>query len=781
MVDNLKEGEKDKPFEKKEVFEDSVAMDASHIIDKIHGEIGMVGSERVAKNIENIRLAWRHDQSKAPTVSELEELAMSLQDGFTKRQLLDYFFVQSARPLDSRLELLSAGSTDLYKRSQWSPGSTPFPGDALNRLNGLMAEIEAQKGSGQVLKHSMKNLETRSNKRYIVDQILRQRWHLWTQEDLKSSGELDIWLSRDHLKVLLNHRRELLRGLSRQYEAHIDVSKSYAVLRVAADFDACGEVFKSILYLLENIHMNEINLPLDEFSVGQSAKREEMSIRSLLGQVEKVTSTAIKPLFNDRKVNASGEKLRIYHLGPGDEDLEDVRRVLSQTLRQTTTKTSVAFWTSSEKLQNAKPIPAETERSLPLVKRGKQWARWSCGTKRKSDSAKQLDGLKEADEIEQAEKKTHMKSKDSNSLKSAKAPGIHGKILRSLVGQAKECSLVNGPSIPGASGLPAQMPSPHTGSLPDLYWARSPARKTSAIFGHILYPLHASDRMKTGRKGPKTDPILRNNQTFINSRREILTSITSPRSYLQKSRLSNLRKREELRITLTPAQKKDLARPTRVFPGLMLYIQIDTDTKKATLAEVRLTLDEKEVDLLLPDEAADIRFLAESFLPAAEEVDPKIVKFFKASYLDVKGHQRLLTPKNLTLLVPAHAIRTLSVASADSTTANSGPLTGEAVKPGVSVEYIFTSLEHRSVVAGFDADSGFQMQYSFVEAGETGGRREELRIMFVRQQPINSKGIGQVHLRRDDNDHGHGDEGKEEPVVNQKRFKQFYDAAISLV
>lgn len=100
-----------------------------------------------------------------------------------------------------------------------------------------------------------------------------------------------------------------MRGLSQQYEAHIDVSTSYAVLRVTADFDACGEVFKSILYLLENIHMNEINLPLNEFSVGQSAKREEMSIRSLLDQVEKVTSTAIRPLFNDRKVNASGEKV----------------------------------------------------------------------------------------------------------------------------------------------------------------------------------------------------------------------------------------------------------------------------------------------------------------------------------------------------------------------------------------------------------------------------------------------------------------------------------------
>lgn len=100
-----------------------------------------------------------------------------------------------------------------------------------------------------------------------------------------------------------------MRSLAQQYEAKIDASKTYAVLRITADFDTCSEVFKSILYLLENIHINEINLPLDEFSVGQDAKREEICIRSFLDQVAKVTSTVIRPLFNVREVNASEEKV----------------------------------------------------------------------------------------------------------------------------------------------------------------------------------------------------------------------------------------------------------------------------------------------------------------------------------------------------------------------------------------------------------------------------------------------------------------------------------------
>lgn len=209
MADDLPEKEEDNAFEKKEVVEGNVAMDASQIIDKMDGEIGVVGSERVAENLENIRLTWRQDRSKVPTVPEFEELGRTLYDGFTKRQLLHYFLVQSSRHLDSQLELLSACSTDIYKRSHWSPGSTPFPGDALRRLDVLRAEIEAKKGSSRVLRPSVKHSKISSNKHLIVDQILRQRWHLRTQEDLKSSGELDIWLSRDHLKLLLNHRKSL--------------------------------------------------------------------------------------------------------------------------------------------------------------------------------------------------------------------------------------------------------------------------------------------------------------------------------------------------------------------------------------------------------------------------------------------------------------------------------------------------------------------------------------------------------------------------------------------
>lgn len=194
-------------FMKKEVVEGIVAMDSSQILDKIDGEDEMDDSERVKENLENIGLTWRQDRSKAPTTSDLAELARSLYDGFTWNQLLDYFLVQSSRHLDPHLELLSVHSTDLYKRSQWKPGSTPFLVDALRRLDDLNAESEAKKGSSEV--HKPFEEYDLENKHFIVDQILRQRWHLRTDEDLKSSGELDIWLSRDHLKVLLNHRKNL--------------------------------------------------------------------------------------------------------------------------------------------------------------------------------------------------------------------------------------------------------------------------------------------------------------------------------------------------------------------------------------------------------------------------------------------------------------------------------------------------------------------------------------------------------------------------------------------
>ncbi|MCJ1467228.1 hypothetical protein MMC07_005851 [Pseudocyphellaria aurata] len=770
MPDNLADKNIDKSFEKKEIIESSFTMDASQILDKIDGEDGMVDSERVVETLENIRLTWKQDRFKVPTISDFEDLSKILYDGFTKRQLLHYFMLQSSRHLDSHLEFFSACSTDLYKRSHWSPGCTPFPGDAPKRLDDLNAEIEAKKESRKMSNPSVKRRMISTNKHSIVDQILRRRWHLRTQEDLKSPGELDVWLSRDHLKLLLNHRREYLRGLAQQYEAKIDVSRSYAVLRVTADFDTCGEVFKSILYLLENIHMNEITLPLDKFSFGQGAKHEEMPIQSLLDQVAKVTSTALRPLFNVRKVNASDQKLRVYHLGPGDEDLEDVRRVLSQTQRRTTAKSSFAFWTGGEKFQEANPILIETEKSLPLVNRGAQWARWSYGTKRKPNSIEKAEKSKQKDVTKQAKKKTPLKSRHSGSIKVATSSRLQGRILASLNYPAKDTSLRKGSAIRGASGLPAHKLSLEAGCLPNSFWRNFPARKTSAVVGHILYPVRVSNKMKIRRMGPEHDPFL---QTFFNSQREMLSSITNPRSYLQDSRLTNIEEDEQLRIMLSPAQTTDLTGTTSAFPELTLHIRIDPDTKEASLADVRLILQERQVDLLLPDETADIRFSAESFLPAGGEVDPEIIKFFEASYLDVTGRQRLRTPKSLRLQIPAQAIRILSAASSSSANAESGQPPGEINMAGVSVEYTFTSLEHWSTISGFDKESGFRMQYSIVEAGETGGRRDELRIMFMKRQPKNSKECG--------DDIGDDIKMDEEPVMNERRLKQFCNAAISLV
>lgn len=396
--------------------------------------------------------------------------------------------------------------------------------------------------------------------------------------------------------------------------------------------------------------------------------------------------------------------------------------------------------------------------------------RWSCGTKRKPVSIKKADKMKQTDVTTgQAEKKIPPKSQKSDSIKVARAPRLQARILRSLDAHANDTSLKKGSAIPGASGLPAHRPSLEASSQPNSFWRESPTRNTSAVVGHILYPVRTSNKMKTRPKRREPDNVL---ETFFNSQREMLTSVTSPRSYLKNSRLTDIEENEQLRIMLSPAQKTDLTGPPSAFPELFLYIRIDPDTKEASLAEVRLILQQRQVDLLLPDEAADVRFSAESSLRAAGEVDPEIMKFFEASYLDVTGRQRLRTPTNLTLLIPAQAIRTLSAASSGST-ADSGQPPGETAMSGVSVEYTFTGLEHWSAISGFDEDSGFRMQYSIVEAGETGGRRDELQIMFKKRQPKNSEDGG--------GDIGDGFNKEEEPVMTRKRFENFYNAAISLV
>lgn len=259
---------------------------------------------------------------------------------------------------------------------------------------------------------------------------------------------------------------------------------------------------------------------------------------------------------------------------------------------------------------------------------------------------------------------------------------------------------------------------------PSEHWADSSLCESSAVFGYILYP------MLKALEARRTTHIAKGNNAndYLNSQHEFLTKLPGLRSFLQHSRLANIEESEELRIRLFPDQETGTKCQTNIFPDLDISLDINRRSEKVSFSSSRLVLPEGEVHLLLPDEGTDIRFLSRSFVPSGEQLSPRISTFIENSNLNVFGQERLRTPTNLTVSVPSHAIRPVSETNDDAITKTRGPETG----PDILVNYTFARLEHRSSFSG--KIFGGSVRYTVIEAGKTGGKREELRM--VMEAPI---------------------------------------------
>ena len=168
----------------------------------IDAERGIVGKERVRGNMENVKDTWllgRRDRFSPPSISEVEDLAQRLRNGFTTDQLLEYF--HEGTP-SGTLEIDYDFSSELYKWSAWTPGNTAFPGHASSRLRSLRVTP-----LGAV---SANRISSRVNKQTVIDKIMRQFWHIETEKDLTSLGELDVWVQAEHMDLILNHSRQVM-------------------------------------------------------------------------------------------------------------------------------------------------------------------------------------------------------------------------------------------------------------------------------------------------------------------------------------------------------------------------------------------------------------------------------------------------------------------------------------------------------------------------------------------------------------------------------------------
>lgn len=293
-----------------------------------------------------------------------------------------------------------------------------------------------------------------------------------------------------------------------------------------------------------------------------------------------------------------------------------------------------------------------------------------------------------------------------------------------------------------------------------LLWQSSAQRRLSATLGHVLFAdVSAQSGMTEALPALPTSTTSNDRRSFLSNGPvpgfwPLLDKLTQKDSLRVAEQKSDIDTRGEVWIRLVPMSVSQGAKKTDlVLPDIELCVRVDTSTNIARLDKVNLMLSSRESDILLPDEATDLRFTDETFITAGSSFEETVNQFIQASNLDTFGQERLRTPPKAQILIPKHAL--LNTRGTKVTKAPDIP------NEGLLAEYTFSSLEHRSSLS--TSYEGCKLQYTIIEAGKTGGRRSEIRLIFA--EPTSSA----------------PDTLAAHQTVRKENFKQFFNAANRLV
>lgn len=190
---------------------EEVRISASEMLARISAEQGLVGPQGIVDNLDNIRSDWASKlQTKdQPTEAEYSALFKILHAGFTGKQLKEYYTPEIVEPTDDADSLDASYSSDLYTRTSWTYGTTPFPRTALLRLapigRAIPALVTEDESTDKRRTHTMGWKQM--TKTDVIYRIIRERWRFRRAEDEEARGEIDIRLRAEHVSLIENHSK----------------------------------------------------------------------------------------------------------------------------------------------------------------------------------------------------------------------------------------------------------------------------------------------------------------------------------------------------------------------------------------------------------------------------------------------------------------------------------------------------------------------------------------------------------------------------------------------
>lgn len=89
--------------------------------------------------------------------------------------------------------------------------------------------------------------------------------------------------------------RDILKQISRSYDSKVEAWPQDRIIRITSDGDNCAEIFKLLIYTLENIKVSTINLDVNSMSKKGLAPFPKELNEVMLRRIEGYTNTLVRP------------------------------------------------------------------------------------------------------------------------------------------------------------------------------------------------------------------------------------------------------------------------------------------------------------------------------------------------------------------------------------------------------------------------------------------------------------------------------------------------------
>lgn len=240
-------------------------------------------------------------------------------------------------------------------------------------------------------------------------------------------------------------------------------------------------------------------------------------------------------------------------------------------------------------------------------------------------------------------------------------------------------------------------------SLPE-YAGRLSSNFTTATFGHLLHSEAHQSTTKLSRKRRLLSPVTPHPASF---------------STLKPDDDEPLSQSTAIILKFSPSVDR-LTSPESKGPPVRLHIPITPETdivdfKIPEDAALQCAVPWHVDDVMLPAQSVDVRLVNERHLPLNIN-QPQLQSFLEIADFNLRDG-RLQTPKEVTLSIPEQWLSTRSKG-------------GKKSQISADVLYAFRGIEiHQNIEIPLN---GHTLRYSLIEAGQHGGRRQELALQAGR-------------------------------------------------